>query len=183
MPNGLRRLIKSSSNGLLLEAAAEFVRANSETLVLVPAQSAGEELAHRTLGILGLHRLTVVQFAAALARPRMADSGLAPLTLLGLQAIAARVVYASRSENELRYFAPVAALPGFVRAVARTLGELRLAGTDPGVLANTGAPGADLARLLTRYEAELEERSLADLATVLELATQAVVDGAHRWRD
>ncbi len=181
MPNGVRRLVKSSSNGRLITAAAEFVLGHSETLVIAPTHSAGEEVAHNTPGALGVHRMTLVHLASDLARPSMAELGLAPLTSLGLEAIAARVVYAARAEKELGYFEPVAALPGFARALARTLGELRLAGIDAAALAATGAPGSDLARLLTRYEAELEERSLADLAAVLELASQAVAEGNHFW--
>ncbi len=74
----------------------------------------------------------------------------------------------------------MAALPGFARALARTLGELRLAGASADSLEDSGKPGIDLARLLRRYEDELEQRSLADLAMVLRLAS----DGAQmesRW--
>ena len=66
-------------------------------------------------------------------------------------------------------------MPGFARALARTLAELRLARVAPASLQKTGAPGEDLARLLTRYAAELEARSLADLSRVFELAGEATV--------
>lgn len=164
-----------------MAAASDFLSSHSEAVIIAPSQSAGEELAHRMPGILGLHRVTLIQFAADLARPAMAERGLAPLSTLGLEALAARVVYAARGEKELEYFEPVAMLPGFARALSRTLGELRLAGVDPGGLASTGAPGADLAGLLARYQAELKKRALADLALVLELGTQAADRDKHRW--
>ncbi len=108
----------------------------------------------------------------------MAIRGLAPLSSLGVEAIAARVIYAERESRPFTYFDGVAAMPGFARALARTLGELRLARVAPSSLGRTGAPGADLERLLTRYALELEERSLADLSRVFELASNAK---SHRW--
>jgi ATP-dependent helicase/nuclease subunit B len=108
----------------------------------------------------------------------MALHGLAPLTALGVDAIAARVIHAERESQPLAYFESVAAMPGFARALARTLGELRLARVAPASLEKTGAAGEDLARLLTRYSSELAARSLADLSRVLELAGEAK---SHRW--
>ena len=113
----------------------------------------------------------------------MADRGLAPLTPLGLEAVAARIVYQARTENQIEYFKPVAAFPGFPRALARTLAELRLARVDSSALAATGAPGKDLAGFLQRYEAELEDRSLADIAGIFRLATEAAGTAQHRWLD
>jgi ATP-dependent helicase/nuclease subunit B len=174
------RVVRSWSNGRLLAAATEFVSAYSETLVIASGPLAGEGMAI-SAGIAGIHRMTLVQLAADLARFAMAERGIAPLSELGGEAVAARVVYAARNENELAYFNPVAGLPGFGRALARTLGELRLGGVRADELAATGAPGEDLARLLKRYEAELAERSLADLARVFELAAGAALAGRHRW--
>ncbi len=147
-------------------------------VLVAPTYLAGEGIAHHTKGIGGLHRTTLVQLAAELARPEMARRGLAPLTALGVEAIAARVIHVERESRPFGYFDGVAAMPGFARALARTLSELRLARVTPPSLAKTGAPGEDLARLLTRYAAELEERSLADLARVFELAAEAT---SHRW--
>jgi ATP-dependent helicase/nuclease subunit B len=190
---GSVRLIKSRSNGRLLEAAAEFLASHHESLVITPGHSAGEELVHNAEGLAGTHpsrgnagvqRATLVQLAADLARPAMAHLGLAPLTSLGLEALAARAVYRAREEPEqkhaLNYFKPVAALPGFARALARTLSELRLARVDTDALAASGAPGADLASLLELYEDELDGRALADLARVFELASRAAESDGHR---
>ncbi len=108
----------------------------------------------------------------------MARAGLAPASLLGVEAIAARVIHAERQAGPFAYFERVAAMPGFARALARTLSDLRLAHTKPASLQKTGASGADLSRLFIRYESELAERSLADLAAVFDLAGEAL---EHRW--
>ena len=125
--------------------------------------------------------MTLVQAASELARSAMAERGLAPLSSLGREAVAARVTQTALAQSELAYFHPVAALPGFARALARTLVELRLARVSPEQLASTGKPTGDLATLLERYQAELAERSLVDLPGLLALATEAAISGAHPW--
>jgi CRISPR/Cas system-associated exonuclease Cas4 (RecB family) len=147
-------------------------------VLVAPTHLAGETVAHKAKGIGGLHRTTLVQFAAELARPEMARRALAPLSALGVEAIAARVIHAERASRPFAYFEAVASMPGFARALARTLSELRLARVAPSSLRETGAPGEDLARLVTRYALELEDRSLADLARVFEMAAEA---RSHRW--
>lgn len=127
------------------------------------------------LGSAGAHRVTLVQAAAELARSAMAERGLAPLTGLGREAVAARITQKALARGELAYFHPVAALPGFARALARTIVELRLARVSPEQLT------PDLATLLDLYQAELAERSLVDLPGLLALATRAVTDGTHPW--
>ena len=177
---GERRLVQSRSNANLLAAAEEFLSAHPEILVIGPSHSAGEELAHRRQRAAGVHRLTLVQLASDLSRPAMALMSLAPLTPLGLEALSARVVHAALKECELHYFKPVASLPGFARALARTIGELRMARVESAKLAETGAAGQDLAKLLERYNAELESGKLADAARMFELATRAT-ETRHRW--
>jgi ATP-dependent helicase/nuclease subunit B len=193
MPGSTRRLVKSRSNGRLRETVAAFIAAHAETILIAPSHSAGEDLVHATRGLAGVHRLTLIQIARDLAWPSMAELSLAPVTALGAEALAARAIYHARAAQELKYFEPVADLPGFARALSRTLSELRLAGIDCEALSQGGAlaqsgehrmdqgAGADLARLLARYQAELEDRSLADLARVLELASKAAESDRHRW--
>jgi len=99
-------------------------------------------------GLLGAHVLTLTQLAGTLAAPEMADAGLTPLTRLGAEAVAARVAHAALKKNGLSYFTPVADMPGFARAVARTLTEVRFEGLTPNDLRKGGRPGVDLAFLL-----------------------------------
>jgi ATP-dependent helicase/nuclease subunit B len=125
--------------------------------------------------------VTLVQAAAELARSAMAERGLAPLTALGREAVAARITQKALARGELAYFHPVAALPGFARALARTIVELRSARVEHERLASAGLPAADLARLLNLYNSELEERSLVDLPGLLTLATEAATKKTHPW--
>lgn len=126
--------------------------------------------------------MTLIQAAAEIARSAMAERGLAPLNSLGREAVAARIAQKALDRDELRYFQPVATFPGFARALARTIVELRFAGVAPGHLIDTGTDAtADLARLLELYEAELQERCLVDLPGLLALATEAARAGRHGW--
>src|SRR5277367_1697197 len=165
-----RRLVTSESNGRLLGAARSFLKQYPECLAIVPGRLAGDFLAAGGSGMAGVRRATLHQLAASLARPAMAERSLAPLGSLGMEALAARVAHEARQDRALKYFDPVAALPGFAAALARTLSELRLAGTPAEELDSRGPAGADLALLLTRYQRELSAGSLADLAMIFDLA-------------
>ncbi len=152
-------------------------------LVIAPTRAAANELALRAFpsGCQGVHALTLTQLAAQLAAQPMGRLALAPISRLGIEAIAARIVHAAVTAQELPYFAPVAQTPGFARALAKTLTELRLENVDSRALAETGLPGRDLAHLLALYERELEQRSVADLPLLLRLAAQEV-ETAHTDR-
>lgn len=173
-----RRILKSRSNGRLRAGAATALSQEPEMILIVGSSAAGEQFAHGLSGgALGLHRTTVVQWAALQARRYMAEEGLTPAGGLGMEAVAARALHAANLAGDLHYFKPVAALPGFARALARTIQELRLGGVRAEDLAKTSEAGADLAKLLRRYERELAEARLADLARVFELARAAVAGG------
>ncbi len=179
-----RRIVVSSSNARRLEEASAHLRAlagRSELLVLAETRGAADDFARSSLpSAYGVHRLTLRQFAAVLATEPTTARGLAPVSRLGMEAIAARSVHACRVEGSLHYFAPVADTPGFPRALARTLNELRLEGVSADRLTGAGTPGADLARLLECYEKELVERSLADMAMIFRLATDTAIRSKHR---
>jgi ATP-dependent helicase/nuclease subunit B len=180
LPVPSRRLLVSPSNAARLEVAAELFRSwadGSETLLVAETRGAADDFLRAAIagnGFLGVHRFTPGQLAAAVAAEPVAAHRLAPVSRLGLEAIAARCLYACHAAGGLAYFAPVASAPGLPRALASTLSELRLQGVAPGMLASAGAPGRDLRRLLQLYEDELARRSLADAATLLALAAPAV---------
>jgi CRISPR/Cas system-associated exonuclease Cas4 (RecB family) len=183
---GRRALIQSRSNARLFDQAATFLSEHSgrsEILVLGPTRAAANELALTAFerGCQGVHALTVTQLAANLAARTLAQGKLVPISQLGMEALANRIVHAATQANELHYFGPVAQTPGFPRAAAKSIAELRLECIDPRDLAATGEPGSDLARLMKRYEGELEERSLADLAILLRFAAEEVESGSHRF--
>ncbi len=169
-------VVQSRLNSVLLEGTETFAAKFPELLVILPGT--GFAVCQNTVGV---HRFTLPQLARQLAQGRMADLGIAPLSALGSEALAARVVFQARQQQTLHYFHPVAALPGFSRALARTLQDLRLAGTTAAALAAGSAPAQDLAVLLADYEGELDRRALADLAGVIALARETVERNEHRW--
>lgn len=180
-----RRLVRSYTEHRLLVAQdwIEKVSRNGELLILAPTKGAADDLARnlslKNGGILGVHRMTLSQLAATLATPRLVAEQLTALSPLGAEALAAWTVHRCLKEEALSYFAPVAPMPGFARALASTLSQLRLEGIVPGELASIGEPGPDLARLLEAFEEELTTQALADLASLFDLANKTVESGGH----
>ena len=105
-----------------------------------------------------------------------------PLGHLGVQAICARVVHRLAAEAALGRYSNIADGPGFARALARVVTELRLAKLGPDALRSV-AP--DLLPLFEAYESNLAEDGFTDWAGVLTIATDAVMsDGfTHRLID
>src|SRR6202043_3842516 len=139
------------SNGRLLHVVQDFLAGLPEAVAILSTRSPGEGMAQLSGRVCGVHQLTLTQMAAELSRPAMAASDRVPLSSLGMEAVAARIVHTARTARELTYFLPVTESPGFARALSRTLRELRLAGITPEEVSETGAPGEDLGRLLTRF--------------------------------
>jgi CRISPR/Cas system-associated exonuclease Cas4 (RecB family) len=181
-----RALVHSRSNATLLDSAAQFLNGldqRSDVLVMAPTRAAAAELAIRAFpsGCQGIHSLTPTQLAANLAAQSLGRLGLAPISRLGIEAVAARIVNTAATASALPYFAPVAQTPGFARALARTIAELRLEHVAGESLAGTGPPGRDLAQLLGLYEQELAARGLADLPLLFRLATEEAERAVHRF--
>lgn len=179
-------VLRSRSNQPLLARAAAFLSSHaveSEVLILAPTRAAAHELAIRAFphGCQGIHAFTLIQLAANLAAQPMGRRGLAPISRLGIEAIATRIVNAAERAKSLRYFSPVANTPGFPRALAHTIAELRLQGVPARELVSTGAPGQDLAHLMQLYQDELEQRSLADLAVLLSFAAEEAAANRNRF--
>ncbi|HEY6391866.1 MAG TPA: hypothetical protein VIX89_11350, partial [Bryobacteraceae bacterium] len=178
-------LVHSRSNSKLIERAGVFLSKwaqTSEVLLIASTRAAASELSVSTFpdGAQGIHAMTLIQLAANLAAQPMGRASLAPISRLGIEAIAARIVHVAHRAKKLHYFGPVAETPGFPRAVAHTITELRLQGIGAGDLAATGAPGADLALLMNLYLGELAQRSLADLPLLLKLAVEEASQNNHR---
>ncbi|HEY6270447.1 MAG TPA: hypothetical protein VIX19_00460 [Terriglobales bacterium] len=106
----------------------------------------------------GLQRLSLLQLAARLATAEFARHGLAHSTSLGAEAVAARAAFEALERGALPYFRPVAGCPGFPRALATTLAELRLAGIEADALACLSSTGPDLAELLRQFEKQKRAR-------------------------
>src|SRR5437899_597518 len=128
------RILESSSAGERLNAACEFVRsfrAGAELLLIGPSRESIDdftrELSLATTATFGLHRFSLTHFAARIAVATLARQRLAPATLLGTEATAARSSFEAARRDVLKYFSPVAMHPGFSRALAATITELRMA--------------------------------------------------------
>ncbi|MGA8584615.1 MAG: hypothetical protein WB715_12415, partial [Roseiarcus sp.] len=125
--------------------------------------------------MLGVHRLTLNRLVGLLASEELADAGLAPADGLAAEAVAARAVFRLAPSGALEYFAPVLDRPGFSRALARTLIELRWNDIAPDDLRALGGAGEAIAATLAQFDAELADAKLIDRAGMLKVATRAVL--------
>ena len=173
------RIIEAASAAARLEAAASFLReyAGDQAVTIVAAtRGAADDLARRVAvergATLGLARVSLTQLAARTALVSLAAEGRAPSTSLGAEAVAARAVFEATREASLAYFAPVARMPGFPRAVARTLQELRLAAIPAADIGGESPARDDLANLLRRFDAAFATMATADRADLLHTAAR-----------
>ncbi|HEY0873474.1 MAG TPA: hypothetical protein VGD94_08380 [Vicinamibacterales bacterium] len=179
------RVVESSATGLRLLEARAFLASHSASAsdvhIVGATRGAVDDLVRSlaaTAGAtIGLHRYSLVHLAVRLAAPVLAAAGEAPSTYLGSEAVAARAAFDAQQDGALSYFAPVAKMPGFARALSRTLQELRLARVSGNQLAALPLGGKDLAELLERFEAQFESASSRDRATLFRTAT----DAARKW--
>ena len=173
------RIIEAASAAARLEAASAFVRqfpAHHPTTIVGATRAAADDFA-RTLAsargaTLGLARLSLTQLAARTAVVTLAQEGRTTSSALGAEAVAARAVFSATRDASLRYFGPVAGLPGFPRALSRTLQDLRLAGLTSGAVRDASPARADLANLLTRFDESFADVAAADRADLLHTAAR-----------
>src|ERR1700723_657737 len=101
----------------------------TEVLVIASVKEAADDLVRAFAvargAMLGVPRLTLGRLVGLLAAEELADAGLAPADGLAAEAVAARAVFRLTPSGALAHFDPVLKLPGFSRALARTLIELR----------------------------------------------------------
>jgi RecB family exonuclease len=175
------RILESPSGSERLNTACEFVRgfpAGSELLLVGSSRESVDDLARElslaATATFGLHRFSLIQFAARMAAAGLGRQRLAPATDLGTEAAAARSGFEAARRGALKYFLPVAKRPGFARAVAATLTELRLAGVRPSVLPQLGDAGSDLSELSKEFEEQLAKGCVADRNQLFQIALAAV---------
>ena len=156
----------------------EALPPGTEALVVAATREAADDLVRKVSlarsATFGIHRLTLGRLAGLLATDHLYSHGLAPAAGLAIEAIAARVVRRLKGTGALEYFEPVIDMPGFPRALARTISELRLNRVAPNALKGKGAAAAGLENALTEFEAELGSAKLADRASILLAATNAL---------
>ena len=129
------RVVRSTSAASRLAQAAEFLESRpsfSEVVVVGASRGAADDLAravaHRLGATFGILRFSLTELAARAATQTFEARHTAG-TQAASEAMAARATFAAVAADELQYFAPVARMPGFPKALARTIHELRLAGS------------------------------------------------------
>ena len=173
------RLIVSPSAADRLDGAREAVRAcapGARILIVGGSRGAADDLAREVAlavpATFGIQRFSLTQLAARTALAALAADEATPSTRLGAEAVTARAVFDAGRETALHYFAPVAGTPGFPRALAQTLHELRLAGLGPAALSPLALAGPDLAWLLERFEGGFADASSVDRADLFRAAAR-----------
>jgi ATP-dependent helicase/nuclease subunit B len=176
-----REIVTSTSVESRVAAARDWLDALSpfgEAIVVAAVPEAAGDLVRDVAverGALGgLHRFTLNRLVRLLAADRMAAEGLEVAAGLGAQAIATRTVFRLGDDPAVRHFAPITDRPGFSRALARTLFELRANGIHRNQLLELDAPGEALAALLAQFELELAEARLVDRAGLVRFAITAL---------
>jgi len=169
----MRRVVSSARAELRLREAAAWLGArgvDEPVLVIGATYEAASELirtvAQERGSGFGWHRMTLGRLAAELAKLALAAQQCAPIGMLPVEALCARVLQGMRSGGTLGRLEAVCDQPGLPRALARTLTELRMARAS----ADRVAP--ELRAALTGLAEELERNRLADRARVFEIAEQ-----------
>ena len=180
--------VQSGSAAVRLREARRFLEQfepGAEVLLLGASRGSVDDLA-RAISMergatFGLHRLSFAQLAARLAVLELAARERAPTTALGHEAVATRAAFEAHSNDSLEYFSSVSQTPGFPKALARTLLDLRLAAIASGDVARLPRSGTDLAALLDRVEILLHEAGASDRASLFETATKALGSPVTGW--
>ena len=180
--------VQSGSAAVRLREARRFLdqfEPGAEVLLLGASRGSVDDLA-RTISLergatFGLHRLSFTQFAARLAIIELASHDHAPMTALGHEAVATRAAFEARGDAGLQYFSPVSQTPGFPKALARTLLELRLAGVGSRDLFRLPRSGSDLANLLDRVDTLVDNAGASDRASLFQTAIKALGSRLAGW--
>jgi ATP-dependent helicase/nuclease subunit B len=173
-------LLVARASHHLLSHGREFIRRHHGRLLIVSGSAWGNnDVLYNSVDTvrLGAYRFTLKQLARETARSSLAKRGIAIAERITLEAILAQLIDEARPS--LTYFRSVADTPHFCTALYNTLNELRCEAVTPPDLAAAQRGGKDLARLLTKYQAALQQRGLADEHDVLREATRIVNDRTH----
>ncbi|HEX6164766.1 MAG TPA: PD-(D/E)XK nuclease family protein [Vicinamibacterales bacterium] len=174
MAKTLTSIVLPSAAARLDAARARLAGAAPPLLVIAATRAAADEfafsIAHQSGATFGVTRSSVAELVARLAVPALARKGLTPSAPLSDEAVSARITHDLLTADALQYFAPVAAMPGFPRALSRTLGELRMAAIEPSRIGGHDA-NADLSALLERAIEERERAGAVDYPAMLATAT------------
>jgi hypothetical protein len=156
-------------------------RPAEEVLIIGTTLGAANELtrslAQDKRASFGYHRLTLGQLASALARSALSAQRIVPLGALGILAVTNRAIHTLFETGALGRYSNLTSGPGFARAIANVVTELRLEQIEPDGVAHV-AP--DLRPLLQAYERELGKHGFTDWPAVLRLAASAAADPGYK---
>ncbi len=171
-------IVTSFDSGRLAEARRWLAARSGGSSVIAPMKAACDELALAVAengnGLVGVQRFSPGSFFLSLASPMLVQKGMAPIGGLGFEALVARSVNRLAQSGRLRYFEPIAQMPGFPRAVARTAEEMRMNRVSGESLRGGNEQDVDLADILDELAGELAARRLADPALIRRLALERV---------
>jgi ATP-dependent helicase/nuclease subunit B len=130
-------------------------RAPAEQVLIIgatlgAANEVARSLAQAKGATFGYHRMTLGQLAAALARPALAAQRTVPLGALGIEAVTNRAVHKLSEVGALGRYAKLTNGPGFARAIANVVTELRLELIAPDALAGAVSDLRPLLQALRR---------------------------------
>ncbi len=175
----MRRVVSSARAELRLREAAAWLGARGvdEPILIVGATYEAAAELIRTVAVergsgFGWHRMTLGRLAAELAKLALAAQQRAPIGPLPVEALCARTLHGMRAAGTLGRLEAVAEQPGLPRALARTLGELRMARL-------TTKPAPELQAALAGLSEELERNRLADRAQVFQIAEEVARGEPH----
>jgi ATP-dependent helicase/nuclease subunit B len=182
------RVFSSPSASERIAAARRALGAvlpGAQAVIVGATRAAADELAMSIAaergGLFGITRVGYQELITRLALPALASDGLSPTGALSGEAVAARAAFEAVREHALGYFTPVARLPGFPRALSRTLTELRLAGVESGDLHSVEQAADDLAELADRVAAQSARAGTVDRARLLETATRVLQNASTTY--
>ena len=164
-----------------LDAAHEFLDnlTPAEEVLLVgetrdAADDFAREVTRRHGSSFGLRRVSIRQLASQLASLELARQDLAVASPLGTEAVATRAAFEALASGSLDYLAPIARLRTIGQTLASTLGDLRNANIDVGLLSDHGPHGRDLEALAHRFDEQLVRARLVDRPALFRIAATAV---------
>ncbi len=170
-------IVRSAAAHCRIARAKAWLRERNagEPVLIVAADLEGahdlvRELAAERGAVFGWQRITLGRLAATVAAPSLAARGRIPIGTLGAEAIALRAVQSLRANCSLGRYEAIAQTPGFARAIAQCLTELRFARLTPEALEEERP---ELRALFESYVDELDRAGLVDRAAVFEAAVAA----------
>jgi ATP-dependent helicase/nuclease subunit B len=190
MPNApkMKEAFVSPSASARIARATTWLgeRSPSEQILIVAAnREAAAEIVRQAVldseigASFGWNRVTAGRLAAEIADDVVVEKKLVAITRFATDGLMARVIQDLRASRSVGRYAGVAQDPGFARAVAATIEELRL-GLISAERVDQEAPG--LAAMGVKYGTALASARLADRALLYEIATRRLKAGeSHPW--